>query len=76
MNDSARFMGRGFGAGEVKQANQMIAISFLCVQMVCQRGQVVPLPKVRSIMNEETFFERSHLRAMHHPGPINLLRVA
>jgi hypothetical protein len=49
---------------EVKQANQMIAIRFLCVQMVCQRGQLARRPEIRSIMNEQAFFERSHFRAI------------
>jgi hypothetical protein len=49
---------------EVKQ-NQMIAIRFLCVQMVCQRGQLARRPEIRAIMNEEAFsndhiFERFH----------------
>jgi hypothetical protein len=49
---------------EVKRADQMMAIKFLCVQMVCQRGRLARPPEVRSIMNEEAFFERSHFRAI------------
>jgi hypothetical protein len=47
---------------EVKRANQAMAFPLRANGMPAGAG--LPAAKVRSIMNEEAFFERSHFRAI------------
>jgi hypothetical protein len=59
---------------EVKRANQAMAFPLRANGM--PEGPICRPPKVRSIMNEEAFFERSHFRAIASSGLLSQPRAS